>query len=83
MLIFGWGRTTIQVLGEYGAAMCANCHNSALFRHIRKRRWFTLFFIPVFPYEAQEFLSCAVCSRGWQLMPGQLPQALIQSLPPG
>jgi len=29
--------------------------------------WFTLFFIPVFPYENKYFLSCPVCSFGVKL----------------
>ncbi|HEY3782267.1 MAG TPA: zinc ribbon domain-containing protein [Fimbriimonadaceae bacterium] len=80
MLIFGWGRRTNTKLGQFGPAPCPRCHNNALYQHIKQRRWFSLFFIPVIPYETHEFLVCEICSNGWLMSAGQSPEAMMQSL---
>lgn len=81
MFIFGWGRTTVHPLGRYGPAPCANCRNVTRFRHFRKRVWFTLFFVPVIPYETHDRLTCEVCNAGWDLH-GRLPQSVLPQLAP-
>ncbi len=66
-IIFGWGRRTIRVLGFTAAQPCANCRNTSQWKVVQVRRWFTLFFIPVIPYESRYFAMCPVCSRGIQV----------------
>lgn len=66
-IIFGWGRRTIRVLGFTAARLCANCRNTSQWQVIKVTRWFTLFFIPVIPYESRYVAMCPVCSRGIQI----------------
>jgi len=66
-IIFGWGRRTIRALGFTGARLCANCRNTSQWKVIKVTRWFTLFFIPVIPYESRYVAMCPVCSRGIQV----------------
>lgn len=62
--IFGWGRGTDKDLGPTLPINCPNCHNDT-FWHLHKReRWFTFFFVPVFPYESKYLFLCPTCSRG-------------------
>lgn len=81
MIVFGWGRKSLDTLGTCGPAECPNCHNVTLFRHFRRKTWFTLFFIKVFPYEAREYLGCQVCGFGWEVTRGQSPESLLAGLP--
>lgn len=62
--IFGWGRTTIKQLGKVLPVKCTNCNNVQYWNLVRKRTWFTLFFIPVIPYSNQTYLICPICSSG-------------------
>jgi hypothetical protein len=34
---------------------------------VRARDWFTLFFIPVLPYETKYFLECPSCKNAFEL----------------
>ncbi len=66
-IIFGWGRTTMHVLGWAPVRRCANCHNEGPWVVARVRRWFTVFFIPILPYESRYVAMCPVCSRGFDI----------------
>lgn len=66
-IIFGWGRRTISVLGFTAANLYANCRNTSPWKVIKVRRWFTLFFIPIIPYESRYVAMCPVCNRGIQV----------------
>ena len=59
--IFGWGRTTIKWFGRVLPLKCGNCHNVQYWDLVRKRKWFTLFFIPIIPYENNYYLICPIC----------------------
>jgi len=66
MLIFGWGRRTRSVEATL-ARQCDRCARTEMFRLERVRTWFTLFFIPVIPYETQYWLLCSECRCGIKL----------------
>jgi len=74
MIIFGWGRQTIRRIGIVFKNLCGNCHNEEYWVLTRIMTWFTLFFIPVFPYEAKYNLSCPVCQYGITLKGEQVKQ---------
>jgi predicted RNA-binding Zn-ribbon protein involved in translation (DUF1610 family) len=60
MLIWG-AKTIFKLLGE-GVFNCPTCGPAGHFRHKQARRWFTLFFIPVFPFKDQgRHVECANC----------------------
>ena len=67
LIIFGWGFTTTKVLGAVFPLLCPNCHNEQFWVLKRIRRWFTLFFIPTFPYESTHALMCPICGVGREL----------------
>jgi hypothetical protein len=75
MIIFGWGRVTNKDYGPTMATKCPNCHNDVWLQLHTYRKWFTLFFIPVFPYSSKHLLLCDVCSQGVELKGEQIQTA--------
>ena len=73
--IFGWGRGTDKDLGPTLPINCPNCHNDTFWHFHKRERWFTLFFIPVFPYESKYLFICPTCSRGVELKGDHLDHA--------
>jgi hypothetical protein len=75
VIIFGWGRRTFHHAGPVLYQWCRNCSNSNWFYLVAVRRWLTLFFIPVIPYERRHMLICPVCNRGVNLSGAELQWA--------
>ena len=73
MVIFGFGPGKQEDLGEVAPAVCPNCHNQVFLRHVRSKKRFSLYFVPVVPYGTDDYLVCPICSRGLQLSTTQLP----------
>ncbi len=65
--IFGWGRTSNNDFGPTRYTKCRNCNNESFWHLMHRRVWFTLFFIPVFPYESDHYLLCRICTQGFKL----------------
>ena len=59
MIIFGF-RGFVKTLAML-TLVCDHCHNPAAHRLVQRSRWFTLFFIPVFPVSFSRFTVCAYC----------------------
>jgi zinc-ribbon family len=60
MIIFG-SRTSSKVLALL-FFICVACHNEAGQRLVRRRTWFTLFFVPIFPFGHGSYsVACAYC----------------------
>lgn len=72
--IFGWGHQTIKSIGVVFKNLCNHCHNEEYWIMTRIMTWFTLFFIPVIPYETKYFLSCPICKYGLTLDDKQLEE---------
>ncbi|MCA9383005.1 zinc-ribbon domain-containing protein [Candidatus Dojkabacteria bacterium] len=66
-IIFGWGKKKIEELGEINARKCGRCGNEKPWRIIKVTIWFTLFFIPVFPYKTHYLLSCPICGDALEM----------------
>ena len=65
-VIFGF-RTRIAILATL-SYICETCGVAAAHRVVRRRRWFTLFFIPVFPLGPGRYTdTCINCGRVRQL----------------
>ena len=63
-IIFGM-RTKLHDHGPTIAATCPRCHNSVVLSHVQIRKWFTLFFLPIFPLGAgKRVLMCPTCRWG-------------------
>jgi len=76
MIIFGFNRRINKNMGQRGPFECKNCHNLTYFTLILQRVFFTLFFIPVIPYETNRFLICGICNRGFKLTKEEFDNAL-------
>jgi hypothetical protein len=74
--VFGWGRTTQKNVTNVAVLHCAHCNNVGPWHALRRKTWFTLFFIPVIPYKTYAFLHCGVCSRGWELTGDEFAKAV-------
>jgi transcription elongation factor Elf1 len=66
MIIWGF-RSRGKALGQR-MLNCPNCHRDAMTAAYQSRRWFTLFFIPVFPIGAKRTLArCGLCGYQYQV----------------
>ena len=57
---------------------CGHCNNTSIWTLYNNRRWFTLFFIPIFPLSSTKFLECPVC--GWGIKVDNKNSDLIMPL---
>ena len=74
MIIFGWGHQMIKQIGVVFKNHCSHCNNEEYWILTRIMTWFTLFFIPIFPYSIKYFLSCPICKYGLTLDQEQIKQ---------
>jgi len=65
VIIFGT-RGTAKLLAVLFYA-CAVCRHEAAQRLVQHRRWFTLFFVPVFPFSTKRVITCAYCGAGTEI----------------
>ena len=61
-----WGsKYFTKVIGETVTRYrCSNCNNANPFQIIKQSKWFTIFFIPIFPYSTKYLELCPICGRG-------------------
>lgn len=74
-ILFGFDKETRR---DYGAAfpvICPRCHNPTRLRVVEIKKWFTLFLIPILPYESTYWLRCEICSHGVKLSDDQFEKA--------
>ncbi len=67
-----------QTRKDYGPTLpmkCLNCKDDVWLRLVNIKTWFTIFFIPVFPYKWEYYLLCNICSQGVKLEPWQIDKA--------
>lgn len=75
IVIFGWGHRTTKELGQKTLMYCPNCRNDRWWHLISYKTWFTLFFIPVIPYESKHLLYCGLCSHGVEIKRNKINEA--------
>lgn len=63
MIIFGWGKRTVKQYGASEEKYCYHCNNQNRWAYRKDTTWFTLFFIPVIPYETVYIQVCPVCGQ--------------------
>lgn len=68
-IIWGFGRRTIKKYGSatIGNGTCSRCHNAVQYEMIKITTWFTLFFIPLIPYNCKYCLVCPICNCALEL----------------
>lgn len=59
--VFGWGKVTKKVVGPMFEKTCGYCNCTQTWQLCKNRTWFTLFFIPVIPYNTKYSISCPNC----------------------
>lgn len=65
-LLFGWGYTTKKILDETKIKVCEGCNKDYLYL-TKITKWFTIFFIPIIPYESEHYFLCPNCERGFEI----------------
>jgi hypothetical protein len=51
-------------IGNSVAMNCTRCNNANAFLIVRDATWFTLFFIPIFPFYFRYSIMCPICGYG-------------------
>ena len=69
MLIFGFGRVRFKDFGLDRPVICERCGNQVQYGFVERKSWFTLFFIPVFPYASKKLVICPICSHAIEMDP--------------
>ena len=72
VVIFGVGPGSPEDQGQVAPCVYPNCHNQVFLHHVRSKKSVRLYFVPVVPYGTDDYLVCAVCSRGLQVSDAQL-----------
>lgn len=67
MIIFGWGKKTVKDYGDTLPLECGNCNNKVYYKLVTVTTWFTLFFVPIIPYDTKNLLMCGICKAGIEL----------------
>jgi hypothetical protein len=75
-ILFGT-RSTIQTLAMV-TFMCSTTNQGAAHRLSKITRWFTLFFIPVFPVGRRYVLTCAACGQSSRLTKEQADEIIAR-----
>lgn len=77
-----WGlRNRGNALGQIQLT-CPNCHRAAMTSLAQTRRWFTLFFIPLFPIGAKQSIAvCGLCGFRYQVDNAQAESLVAQATP--
>ncbi len=66
-VIFGIGYNTNKEHQLQSSSFCNNCNNESRWMVSKATRWFTLFFIPVFPYKTEYITYCPICKSGFKI----------------
>lgn len=71
-IIFGWDHQKTTNYGPVEQRQCQNCHNTE-FWHLEKiSKFFTFFFIPIFPHGSDYWFHCPTCNYGIKLDKNEL-----------
>ena len=80
-LIFGFGKQIIKQLGIVPETICRSCHKPSRRMLLLITEWFTLFFLPIFPYKSSYVLVCPLCNYS-QTVSKEVAQWYLQNLEP-
>lgn len=79
MLIFG-SRVTVAVVATF-VYVCGRCHQNAAHHLSKRRRFFTLFFVPLIPMGTTYTDTCVACGIAHVVPKEQALGALAQQPP--
>ncbi|MDH5324158.1 MAG: zinc ribbon domain-containing protein [Gammaproteobacteria bacterium] len=63
-MIFGTITGSTKDLGPVLPIVCPNCSNNSPWHLYENTYWFTIYFVPLIPYDKFHRLLCPVCSKG-------------------
>jgi hypothetical protein len=76
-----WGTRTFQkIMGNTVMYTCGHCGNSNHFQIIRAGDWFTLFFIPIFPFYYRYLILCPICGDGSKVKKNEALMAAAEGM---
>ena len=67
IVIFGFGHKKVYHAGPLDKSICPRCNNEDFWLLDRISMYFTLFFIPLFPYRRIYLSYCPICGESNQL----------------
>lgn len=67
LFIFGLSHRKVKKYGPKKSYHCNSCTNIKNWELVEISYWFTLFFIPLIPYERKYLLVCPVCNNSMNL----------------
>ncbi len=74
LLLIIWGSRGVVKTAGQGHFHCPRCQQTTPYQHKKVQRYFTLYFIPLFPIATSaEYVECAHCIGRFQLSVLQLP----------
>ncbi|MDK2865704.1 MAG: hypothetical protein PWP51_242 [Clostridiales bacterium] len=59
--VFGFGKQTIKTRWADEVRTCPRCGNTKRWPYKKITYWFTLFFIPILPYQVKYVTVCPIC----------------------
>ena len=75
-----WGTKVFRkVIGKSSYVNeCQHCHNEVTYEISSVWRWFTIFWIPLFPISRKKyFLACPICGYGYDITKEQAESVLV------
>ena len=81
MLILFGTRSSVRVLAMV-TFLCGTTNQGAAHRLVQVTRWFTLFFIPVFPIGRRYVLTCIACGQASKLTKEQADEIVARAEAP-
>ena len=79
--LFGFGKQTIKKMGKIKERVCSHCHKPSQCILVKVVDWFTIFFIPVFPYLTRYALTCPLCDNARELSREELSEIAAELMP--
>lgn len=78
-----WGsRSMDKTLGETERTyQCQHCNNVSHYKIFKRSDWFTLFWIPIFPFSSKYYISCPICNFGSKLKKQDALDQLVKETP--
>lgn len=67
LLLFGFGKKTVKDYGTKEVIHCKRCNNMKKWQYKKTITWFTLFFVPVIPYQTTYARVCPICGNSEKL----------------
>ena len=64
MIVYGWGEKKLKT-DQLRLSQCPSCNEKKVSFHFFKK-YFSLFWIPIFPFGGRKVAACEACGAGWE-----------------